>query len=97
MHRTLATLAAVAVLPLFTAAPAFAMKGIDAARSCNANPKCTLLLDNAGGATIIMGDVIIDCNSPQEECVVVSRTRPTGQNSPRPQTGLAAGTATLLR
>lgn len=85
-------IAAVAVLPLLSVAPAFAMKGIDAARVCNANPKCKLLLDDAGGATIIMGDTMIDCNSPQEECVVVSRTQQTvTPNFTRPQAGIVLG------
>lgn len=76
MHKVLLT-AAVIALPLLSTAPAFAMKGIDAARACDANPKCTLLLDDAGGATILIGDRMIDCNSPQEECVVVHRvTKP---------------------
>jgi hypothetical protein len=87
MNKLLLT-AAIVVLPLFSTMPAFAMKGIDAARSCNANPKCTLLLDDAGGATILIGDHIIDCNSPQEECVVVQRTgKPitiTGGGATRP-------------
>lgn len=84
-------IAAVAVLPLLSVAPAFAMKGIDAARACNANPKCKLLLDDAGGATIIMGDTMIDCNSPQEECVVVSRTQTVTPNFTRPQAGIVLG------
>jgi len=73
----LVTILAIVVPLLAVSTPSFATKGIDAARSCNANPKCTVIFDDGGGATIIIGDVIIDCPGPQEECVVVRRAPKT--------------------
>lgn len=81
MYKAILT-AAIVVLPLFAVTPAFAMKGIDAARACNANPKCKLLLDDAGGATIIIDGTVIDCNSPQEDCIVVARVHGRGEFGP---------------
>lgn len=72
MHKVLLT-AAIVILPLLTAAPAFAMKGIDAARTCNADPSCILLLNDSGLVTIIKGDDIIICEGPQADCQVQPR------------------------
>ena len=69
------------VLPLFSASPAFAMKGIDAARACNARPNCTLILDNSGGDVIVIvvdGKTIV-CDTPQSECQVWTRVGGTRQ------------------
>jgi hypothetical protein len=64
-------LVAVAALPLFAVAPAYAMKGIDAARLCDAQPKrCTALFDQGGGVTILIDDKIISCASGQAECQI---------------------------
>lgn len=65
---------AVAVPLIAISGPSFATKGIDAARACDKNPKCTLLLDDKGGAVIIIGDTTIDCPGPQQECSVVRRS-----------------------
>lgn len=67
------------VLPLFSAAPALAMNGLDAARSCNAQPKrCSAQFDEGGGVTIYVDGYVIDCNSPQEECTITIRPRVLG-------------------
>lgn len=78
MHRLLLTAAFVAV-PLFGSTPVLAMSGIDAARSCAAQPKrCSLQMDEGGGATIYVDGYVIDCNSPQEECTIIIRPRLLG-------------------
>lgn len=87
MNKHLLT-AAIVVLPLFSAAPVYAMKGIDAARSCNAQPKrCSVQMDEGGGATIYVDGYVIDCNSPQEECTVIIRPRVGGAVGPAGNAG----------
>lgn len=69
------------ILPLLSASPAFAMKGIDAARTCSARPNCTLILDNSGGDVIVIvvdGTTIV-CDTPQSECQVWTRVGGTRQ------------------
>jgi len=84
---------AVAVPLIAISGPSFATKGIDAARACDKNPKCTLLLDEKGGATILVGDTVINCPSPQQECSVVRRSPVT-----KGTTGMgAAGTLSAHR
>lgn len=78
MTKAFVSLLALAVPMLLAAGPAYATKGIDAARACEANPKCTALYDEAGGVTILVGDTIIDCPGPQKECSVVRKARSTG-------------------
>lgn len=76
MTKALVSALAVVLPVLAFATPSYATKGIDAARSCEANPKCTALYDDAGGVTILIGDKIIDCPGPQKECVILI-VRPT--------------------
>lgn len=92
MYKAILT-AAIVVLPLFAVTPAFAMKGIDAARACNANPKCKLMLDDYGGATIIIDGTVIDCNSPQEDCIIVARVH--GRGDFGPSSGVSTGGASV--
>ncbi|KQX38844.1 hypothetical protein ASD04_09345 [Devosia sp. Root436] len=72
-HRLLG--AAVAALTILSPLPAFAMKGIDAARSCEARPGCKVIYDNSGGEVIVIvvdGSTIV-CPTPQSECEVWTR------------------------
>ncbi|QDZ12118.1 hypothetical protein [Devosia ginsengisoli] len=67
--------AAVAAMTMFSPLPAFAMKGIDAARSCEARPGCKVIYDNSGGDVIVIvvdGSTIV-CPTPQSECEVWTR------------------------
>lgn len=64
---------AVAVPLIAISGPSFATKGIDAARACDKNPNCILMLDDKGGAVIMVGDKTINCPGPQQECSVVRR------------------------
>lgn len=75
----LAFLSLILAVPLFAATPAFATKGIDAARSCVAQGphSCTAVFDDNGGVTIVKGDTVIQCNGPQEDCHIL-RTKPVG-------------------
>ncbi|MET3900850.1 hypothetical protein ABIB57_004818 [Devosia sp. UYZn731] len=82
MHKILLT-AAILAVPFFAVTPSFAMKGIDAARSCEAQkPKCRVTFDDGGGATIFIGDTIIDCPTPQGECSVVRVVHGRGDFGP---------------
>jgi len=68
--------AALVMLPLFSAMPAFAMKGIDAARSCESRAGCKVIYDNSGGSVIVIvvdGTTIV-CPTPQDECAVWTKT-----------------------
>lgn len=73
MHKVLLATAALFVLPLVAATPAFAMKGIDAARSCEAQGnRCKVIYDTSGGEVIVIivdGQTIV-CPTPQDECFV---------------------------
>lgn len=91
MIRLLSIAAIALPLVAVSAGPSFATKGIDAARACDKNPRCTLLLDDAGGATILIGDTIIDCPGPQQECTVVSRTTIKGGLTPANRGTVFAG------
>jgi hypothetical protein len=76
MHRTI--LAAIALVTLSVAfiPPAFAMKGIDATRSCNAQPaRCHAHIDPSGSVVISVDGYIIICPAPDQECQV--DVRPT--------------------
>lgn len=72
MHKPL-VVAALIALPLLSATPAFAVKGIDAARACEAQgSRCKVIYDNSGGEVIVIvvdGKTIV-CPTPQDECSV---------------------------
>jgi hypothetical protein len=74
----LLSIAAIALPLIAVAGPSLATKGIDAARACDKNPKCTALYDDAGGVVIIVGETVIDCPGPQKDCSVVKRTKLPG-------------------
>jgi hypothetical protein len=80
MTKFLVSAAVLAFPILLLATPSHATIGIDAARACEANPKCIATYDDSGGVTILIGDKIIDCPGPKKECTI-SRTRPGKGNS----------------
>jgi len=74
MQKLFLTAAAAALLSASFVPQAFAMSGIDAARSCESQKgRCKALFDEGGGVTILVDGYIIDCPSPKEQCNVISR------------------------
>lgn len=71
MTRTLAFVLAVVSPILLVSTPAFATKGIDAARVCEATPGCRLLLHGDGTITIYVNGHTIYCTGPQDDCHVL--------------------------
>lgn len=84
MHRFILAAAALTTLSAAFVPPAFAMKGIDATRSCNAQPtRCRAHIDESGSVIISVDGYIIECPAPDQECRVdsrPSRLAPTGKN-----------------
>ncbi|MHB1101958.1 MAG: hypothetical protein ACYC0C_04080 [Devosia sp.] len=76
MTKVLVSALAVVLPILAFATPSYATKGIDAARACEAKPKCIASYGEDGSVVIIVGDTMIDCPGPQKECTVI-RVRPT--------------------
>lgn len=75
MNKRVLTAAVLLALPLLQVVPAYATKGIDAARACEARPGCKVIYDNSGGDVIVIvvdGTTIV-CPSPQEDCFVWTR------------------------
>ena len=75
MNKRVLTAAVLLALPLLQVVPAYATKGIDAARACEARPGCKVIYDNSGGDVIVIvvdGQTIV-CPSPQEDCFVWTR------------------------
>lgn len=71
-RRLLCAAVAAMTMTVFSPLPAFAMKGIDAARSCEARAGCKVIYDNSGGEVIVIvvdGTTIV-CPTPQSECSV---------------------------
>lgn len=81
MNRVLVSLLAVVSSVLLLSTPAFATKGIDAARTCNATPRCVLVFEDDGGIIIQMGGTIIVCPGPQSECKVLGIRATSGQGT----------------
>lgn len=74
MHKLILTAAASALVSVTFVPSAFAMSGIDAARSCESQKgRCKALFDDSGGVTILVDGYIIDCPSPQAQCEIVGR------------------------
>jgi hypothetical protein len=98
MHKALLA-AAIVVLPLFSVPPAFAMKGIEAARSCESQPKrCKVIYEESGDIHILVDGRVIHCSGPQEECTVVRQGgKPGGAADPLTPAAPGPGNLTLLR
>ena len=71
MTKTLAILLAIASPLLLVSTPAFATKGIDAARACEAQPRCVVTYFDDGSIVIFKGDTFIECAGPQADCKVM--------------------------
>ncbi|MEQ1770318.1 MAG: hypothetical protein ABL879_10810 [Devosia sp.] len=64
---------------LIAATPAFAMKGIDAARACEARSDCHVHYRDDGSIFIEAVGGNVECDGPQAECYALNRitsTRP---------------------
>lgn len=72
MSKRVLTAAFLVALPLLQVVPAYATKGVDAIRACDARPDCKVIYDNSGGRVIVIvvdGTTIV-CPSPQDDCSV---------------------------
>jgi hypothetical protein len=69
----IAALPAFVLASLVVASPAFAMKGIDAARQCEARPDCHVTYRDDGSIFIeAVGGGIVECEGPKRECIVLT-------------------------
>ena len=81
MIKSLACALAIVSPILLVSTPAFATKGIDAARTCEATPGCRVTYMPGGDIYLDYNGKTIYCDGPKAECIVMIRGQSGGPAS----------------